>query len=322
MGVAILVRASAGDNDCAPSVIVLTLPTTTIGRRGNVRMDTPTGHEISKVHTIFSRVSYLQGDIWSLKDNGSMNGTFVNSQKTQRRRLSEGDEIVFGGGPNFRNGDSLESTEQAYCRYFFFTVDPTVRFSKTLDPNAALATPGSDEFCPICYATLESPEVLPCGHCFCLKCVQDWAHTCRQTCRNTVCPMCRAPFLQSQLRSFETRMVQGQLEVCSVEGMLRDLKARSCRVIKGVQIFKSWTDQHKKWFWKAFASVVDVPERRMIFLALAKATAGCVLSASREELEQALANFGLEANSDKDDMRRVLLLFIYANLRPKKSQAL
>jgi hypothetical protein len=117
-------------------------------------------------------------------------------------------------------------------------------------------------------------------------------------------------------------MVQGQLEVCSVDGMLRDLKARSCRVIKGVQIFKTWTDQHKKWFWKAFNSVVDIPERRMIFLTLTKATPGSILSATREDLVQALKNFGLEAIDNKDEMSRVLLLFVLTNLAPKKKKSL
>jgi hypothetical protein len=137
-----------------------------------------------------------------------------------------------------------------------------------------------------------------------------------------VCPMCRAPFLQSQLRSCEARVVDGELEVCSVDGMLRDLRARSCRVIKGVQIFKGWTDQHKKWFWRAFNAVADIPERRMIFLALTKATAASVLSAPREELKQALANFGLEATDDKDDMCRVLLLYVFTHLRSRKRATL
>jgi hypothetical protein len=130
--------------------------------------------------------------------------------------------------------------------------------------------------------------------------------------------MCRTPFFQSQLRSCETRIVDGQLEVLSIEGMLRDLKVRSCRGIKGVQIFKEWTNQHQKWFWKAFNLVVNIPERRMIFLALTKATPGRILSASHEELEHALINFGLKALDDKDDMCRVLLLFVFRYLRPKQ----
>jgi hypothetical protein len=64
-------------------------------------MDTPSGHEISKVHTIISHVCHPQGDLWSLKDNGSMNGTFVNAQKIQRRQLHSGDEIVLEGVPTF-----------------------------------------------------------------------------------------------------------------------------------------------------------------------------------------------------------------------------
>jgi hypothetical protein len=281
-------------------------------------MDTPVGHEISKVHSVIHRRSNPQGHAWVIEDNSSMNGTFVNLKKVQRRLLTSGDEIVFGGGPNFREGDFLESAEKAYCRYFFFTLDPVVRFSGRLDPNAVLPWPGADELCSICYAPMQSPEALPCGHVFCLECIQRWAETCIASCRNIVCPMCRNPFWQSQLRRCETRFVSGELEVLSVEGMLRDLNVRSCRVIKSVNIFKTWNGHHKKWFWRWFEQVVGNRDRRMIFLHLTKATVGCILAASTEDLAQALVNFELDVPENQNEMIRNLLLFVLMKLIPRK----
>jgi hypothetical protein len=281
-------------------------------------MDTPVGHEISKVHTVILQRSNPQGQTWVIEDNSSMNGTFVNLRKIQRRLLNSGDEIVFGGGPNFREGDLLESAEKAYCRYSFFTVDPVVRFSRRLDPNAVLQWPEADELCSICYALMESPEVLPCGHVFCLKCIQQWAQACQGSFRNIVCPMCRTVFLQSQLRCCETRLVCGELEVLSVEGMLRDLNVKSCRILKSVNIFKCWTEHHKKWFWKWFEQVSRNPDRRVIFLHLTKATVRCILAASSEELNHALINFELDVTEDKNEMVRKLLLFLLMKLIPQK----
>jgi hypothetical protein len=134
-------------------------------------MDTPAGHEISKVHTIIHCEMRPLGQTWGIEDASSTNGTFVNMKKISCQLLFSGDEIVFGGGANYHEGDVLQSSDQAYCRYFFFTSDPVVRFSAGLDPNAVLPWPDDDELCPICYGAMESPEVLPCGHVFYLACV-------------------------------------------------------------------------------------------------------------------------------------------------------
>jgi hypothetical protein len=85
-----------------------------------------------------------------------------------------------------------------------------------------------------------------------------------------------------------------------------------------VNIFKPWSEHHRKWFWKAFGHVAHTPDRRTIFLHLTKATAGSILAASANELEHALANFGLERTEDKDEMVRTLLLFVVTKLKTRK----
>jgi hypothetical protein len=282
---------------------------TTIGRRADVRLDTQSGHEISKIHTVIYRRSRDKSETWVIEDNRSVNGTFVNSIKIHRKILIPGDEIVFGGGPNFRMGDILESTEKSSCRYRFLLPAPTVKFVSQLDPNQSLALNDSSDFCAICYQPIVSTQDLPCGHKFCLECIQEWVDTSKKAGRAAVCPMCRTPFLHSQLMPSEAVMHDGTLEVWCVGGILHELNVTNCRVIRGVNIFKKWTRKHRKWFWKALAQVDEVPARRIIFLHLTKATISHVLGASEDELKQGLDNFGVTTvDDDPAENRRKLIL--------------
>lgn len=54
-----------------------------------------------------------------------------------------------------------------------------------LEELAAPGTPASDQDCPICYEDMAEPQVLPCGHVACLRCLTR-AVDLRRT-----CPLCR-----------------------------------------------------------------------------------------------------------------------------------
>jgi hypothetical protein len=309
MGFGVLIRISQDSNPNAPPVIILNRDITSVGRRGDVRMDTPTGHEISKVHACISRRCGMRKELWVIEDQQSVNGTFVNSKKVHSRVLSLGDEIVFAGGPNFRLGDMLESSSTSSCRYRFVVADPLVRFAMSLDPNASMNYTEERPICPICYDGAVAPEELPCGHSFCLHCIHDWVDACRQNCRRTVCPMCRATFLSSQLTPREVIVTPDTLEVWSLEAMLRALKANNCRAIRRGNIFKKWDAIRKKWFWTTFGEIRTKWHYRVIFLHLAKATVHYILQASDSKVMQAMENLGIEPITNNMDQNRRHLLF-------------
>ena len=68
--------------------------TVTIGRRTDNQVALEWDGEVSRVHAQLERV----GGEWAVVDDGlSRNGTFVNGERvTGRRRLSDGDRVVFG----------------------------------------------------------------------------------------------------------------------------------------------------------------------------------------------------------------------------------
>jgi hypothetical protein len=309
MGFGVLVRIPEEVNPRAPPIIVLTRTMTTIGRRGDIRMDTHAGHELSKIHTTIYRRARDQTETWIIEDGHSVNGTFVNCMKIHRKVLSPGDEVVFGGGPNFKYGEFLISSEKSSCRYRFLLPHPLVTFANDLDPNASLMNHDSDELCPICYQSIVASQTLPCGHTFCLECIHSWVDASKKASRTALCPMCRASFLESQLTPSEAVLREGVLEVWSIEAMLRDLNVTNCKFIRGVNIFKPWTRRHRKWFWRALNHMEQSPHRRVIFLHLTKATISHVLAACQAELQQGLKNFGVKDVGDapEENRRRMLL---------------
>ena len=50
--------------------------------------------------------------------------------------------------------------------------------------------------CPICTEVYTDPRVLPCGHMYCLKCVEAWSKD-KQPGDKLACPLCRKEFTLS-----------------------------------------------------------------------------------------------------------------------------
>ena len=315
---AILLLCTEVKNPKAPPYVLLQNKKTVIGRHGDVVMDTSNGKEISKYHAIITFHHHKSHELWMIEDNQSLNGTFVNNRKIHRKVLNEGDEVVLGGGSEFLLGEVIESSEKAECRYKFYICPPNVRFTQNVNPNDDIPAIQTSVTCSICYQEMNAEETLPCGHSFCLSCIHEWASVCAKNMKPCVCPMCRAPFSQSQLTPNEFILTKGELQVWSVESMLRDLGIKNCKVIKGANIFKKWTQKHEKWFWKSYEIVKPNLYRKFTFLFLAEATPSYVFRASVNQLCQALTNFHLELPQEpkKDDLRVILLKYIFENLDP------
>lgn len=317
MNCAVLLKTSIVENNKAPPYIFLNSDKVSVGRHGDVRIDTPGGKEISKIHCYFIKRVQINSAVWIIEDNHSTNGTFVNLRKAQRQLLQNGDEVVFGGGGGFRIGERIESSDLSTCRYRFFFLDFPVKFGK-LDPNKEVSPDSEEEMCPICYSPMVSPETLPCGHRFCLHCIYGWAVTCAHSYRPAVCPMCRAPFVHSQLTPHEAYIKNGELRICSVDGILRELNVSSCKMVRGVNIFKKWTENRKRWFWKAYNLMKNNIYRRTIFLFLTKATFGAILKEDEKGLATALRNFEMDPSGlSRDQMIRNLTMFIVTTLAPQ-----
>ena len=134
--------------------------------------------------------------------------------------------------------------------------------------------------------------------------------------------MCRRKFDPMKLTPYEAEVTGGQLQVWSVEFLLRDLDVSNCRKIKGCNIFKRWAEKHRQWFWNAFDTVKENYYRRVIFLFLTKATVASVVSAGEAELKNAKANFGITGGPEtRERMIKDVLAFIIQRLSPSYERA-
>jgi pSer/pThr/pTyr-binding forkhead associated (FHA) protein len=76
----------------AGSTFLLDQDATTVGRstEGDVFLDDVT---VSRKHAIFERRT---GGAWFVRDVGSLNGTYVNSEQVDETKLASGDEVQIG----------------------------------------------------------------------------------------------------------------------------------------------------------------------------------------------------------------------------------
>lgn len=317
MSFAFLVKASKVSDKRAPRYIALKNNVNRIGRKSEIRIDTEKGQEISKLHTTIYRRVEDGIDCWIIEDNESVNGTFVNKRKIHRVYIYNGDEIVFGGGPNFSKGDFLESTDAAPCRYIFYTLFKMVKFLPNSNVNQTITPNDECELCPICMGPLTACEVLPCGHCFCLSCIHQWANQCIQQLRPCICPMCRAVFHKSQLTPDEAMITNDEIQVLTTEPFLRDLQVKNCKKVKANNIFKKWDQKHALRFWDLYSKVSQNHIRLAIFLSLVKMTPYSIFAASDQDLINAITNLtGKVTSTDRDDMITTLLTITAKKFMP------
>lgn len=313
--IGILIRLSQSKNPNAPPIIILNKSKTFIGRKSEVKIDTALQKEISKHHSTIFRHQHTNSENWIIEDNNSLNGTLVNLKKIHRVFLRINDEIVFGGGSGFNIGDLVVSTNSSDLRYKFLLHPPLITFNPKV-----IFTPPKDETrdnCVICFYPYLAPEILSCGHTFCLNCILEWVETCYKTRNDCVCPLCRSPFLPSEISSGEASIKGNCMIVNTVEPFLKKLGVENCKQVKGASIFRIWTEKHRKWFWKSFSKVEKNDIHLNIFLHLVKATLPFLLDASETDLVNGLVNFKGKVKPSKDENLIELILIIFAKLIPR-----
>ena len=306
---AILVRLGSMENPNAPEVIELTNDVTRIGRHGDVCVDTSRGKEVSKIHAKIYRRERGDSHVWLIEDNNSLNGTFVNGRKIRRVFLVANDEIVFGGGTIFQMGEAVRTTELAECRYRFYICPPAVQFHPDIDVSATLihSTASAIDMCPICYYPITAAEKLPCGHQFCLCCIHEWARSCVKAMRPCICPMCRAPFMPSQLTSEEGEIRNDVAVIWRIEPLLRQIDVKSCRTVRKLNVFTEWTTETNYWFWNCYKAVRSNELRRLVFLHLMHATYQYAVKAKESELKNAIENLHGKMHEKRIDLLREVL---------------
>jgi hypothetical protein len=320
MTIAFLVRTSHDLSGKCPAIVLLHQDITTLGRHGDVRIDTPNGHEISRVHAAIIREKTPEQTFWVIKDTNSLNGTFVNSRKILARVLQSGDQIVFGGGAEMKTGDLLPAVQSMICRYVFCIQAPRVMFAPTVRFDVSAPSSECESSCPVCYMTMAAKQVLPCGHVFCPSCVLHWVKHCELYNKPTTCPMCRAFFVSSHVGYHDVSFHRNLLIVLSLDPTMRELKMADARSVRHNNIFAEWTGEQKRWFWRAFARLKEW-HHRLIFLHLTKATLSYIMNATDSDLRQAMHNFDLpHSETDRQENLRRLLLELHYRVRFEKKK--
>ena len=319
MSLGLFIRVSSKENEHTPPFFVLSEPNVTLGRHGDIRMDTAHGKEISKVHCTFTRRTRGTCSHWILTDNDSLNGTFVNNRRIHRVVLGHGDEVVFGGGSEFKVGDVIESSENAQCRYLFFVLPLPIKFAEAINPNSTTKLE-EGATCVICYDSVVNPNKIPCGHVFCGDCLRRWAKKSEESGMCPVCPLCRSGFGPRDLVPREAKVTNQGLVITDVEPFLRRLNIDGCGKVRKFHILKKWREEHKTAFWGAYEKVKDNRIRVALFLHLVKATFRYVSNATDDELVEAMKNLECEERPDEREERVAqIMLAIMKKLAPKPS---
>ena len=319
MATALLIRSCSIPNDNAPPYAILESCETTIGRHGNIKMDTSRGKEVSKIHTKIYRRYSNHSAIWIIEDNNSLNGTFVNGRKIRSTTLKPFDEIVFGGGPGFIVGEKVQSTDHAECRYLFFPTPPSVHYRSDIK-MVQKQDQETEELCPICYLPITGRETLPCGHSFCFTCLQEWSNVCAKKMRPCVCPMCRAPFSQSELDQKEYTLTADELRISFIEPLLNMINVHTCKEIRSRNIFKLWDDKTKQWFWESYNLVKKSRVRKYPFLDLTRANYKYIIQANTNQLSNAIKNLGGIPQNNREDMVVEVLRLVYTTFTQKPEE--
>ena len=311
MATAILLRLSPSSAATAPDFILLNKSRVQLGRKSEVRIDTSRHKEISKKHAVIIRTMHSFGTSWTIIDSNSLNGTFVNGRKIERSFLSNGYEIIFGGGPEFLTGDLLSNANSAELRYLFLIVPPKIRFIGQLDIYDSESNDGSP-CCSICFEPLIRFHMLPCKHCFCAKCLNQWINTCYENWQPCTCPLCRKVFTQSQVLKDDAVLANEEIYVFTILPLLDICGAEKKEDITRLSVLKKWSRSEREKFWRFFEMVKKSFTYRLIFLHLTCMTVDHLMNASDDQLKIVADNFQLPLKSE--GLLFGLLKYMFMNL--------
>ncbi|OHT17016.1 FHA domain containing protein [Tritrichomonas foetus] len=303
MSFAILVKISNIENPNAPNAIILEKKRTQIGRRSEIHMDTNKGKEISKHHAAVLHDLVNDTYVWLLEDRHSLNGTFVNGRKIVRMILRSKDEVIFGGGAEFRGNDMINTPELSECRYRFFVPEHKINFKKCHDLNICINDKEKEECC-ICYAALHKMEQLQCGHTFCSHCLNHWVKVCAKSMRPSLCPICRNPFTKSDISKEDISITHGRVIVNSIVPLLKILNINEITQLDKFKFTEKWSDDTKREFWEYFNSIEEYRPLQKIFRHYTGMTLDKIFKASNEELKNMHENLDGDPNLDGEELKR------------------
>jgi hypothetical protein len=293
MGECLLLRTACYRNHNAPELVLLKKEWNDIGRRGEIRMDTVKGKEISRHHAVIVRTPGLVGNVWVLRDQNSLNGTFVNSLRVANEILRNGDIITFGGGPDLVLQETVGRSSRHDCRYVFLLVPPKSEIAK--EGKHFRGYENQDQ-CPVCKEDLENSETLPCRHSFCSDCLRQWIRACTDSDSIWTCPVCRAEFSRDEICKSGAVVFRNQIMLLKSQPFLDSLGIESVNDVVSFSVFRCWGKNAKQRFWEMFSRVKNSLIHKCVFLGLTHMTASDILAADEEALKIAAEN--LEINHD------------------------
>lgn len=307
MDFGLLISNSLKPSPNAPNGVILTKKNTDIGRHGDVRIDTSKTHEISKHHAAIQQKETRGKKVWILEDKKSMNSTFLNCKKIRRHLLKQYDEIIFGAGTGFCEGDIIDNSDNAECRYIFTFPDPPVYLKDGFDVNITLIPEEDCEECCICYMPMLVQTNLACGHSFCRKCLSDWAKKCDLNEQPFVCPICRTEFDRSVAKTPSLIISEDRIVVQTVEPFFRKLGIRNFSELRNHNIFNEWTPEMKEKFWNFHSKIKDSPHKLLLFADFTSSSYRRIKIATHAELEIARSNFEIDNSLFGEKLRAELI---------------
>lgn len=309
MDFVLLVSTSKIENPNCPKALLLCEETNILGRSTALKLDTSRSHEVSKKHATIFFNEVDENPTWVIEDRDSLNGTFLNGRKIKKRTLCNFDEIVIGGGSDFRFGDVLITTDTAECRFAFIQPPPPIWFASDSNKDEVLLDPDDCEDCPICYLPMAKRAKLPCDHCYCKNCLREWSEQCQKEKIDFCCPICRK--LHDIATAVPPPVVfdSGVFIVNNVEPFLRKVGMKSVAEVKELSIMVPWDPSRKERFWATYEIVKTQKNKLEMFRWLTQCSYREVKDASEEELAHAVENLEGEAAGDL----RGTVLWLVAN---------
>jgi tripartite motif-containing protein 2/3 len=227
-------------------------------------MDTVKGKEISRHHAAIVRTPGMIGSVWVLRDNNSLNGTFVNSLRVSNQILRNGDILTFGGGPEHVLQETANKFGRFDCCYVFLLIPP----KSVIGADQKLFT---EEACPVCMELLKDAESLPCRHSFCSECLKQWMKTCFEERADWSCPVCRTPFSRDEISKSGAVVCRNEVVLLSREKLFECLGVGCREEIEKLSLFEIWDCEQKRCFWDMFARVKKSLVHKCVFLGLTRA---------------------------------------------------
>lgn len=306
---AFLIKVSTKLNKNCPNCIILNQAETIIGRRGENKVDTSKGKEISKKHSMITRHIKYFDCYFTIDDLHSINGTFVNNRKIIRQELNHQDRVIFGGGNQYYVGDYLKNPQEPECIFMFVYPEIEVDFSQCKDFNDDFEEQNENEECCVCFSAAHRIKKLACGHFCCMNCLNKWHATCSEKLKTLTCPICRAKLPKEDIGHDSADIVHGIQIVRSIAPLCRTLGVKNVKEIQELSITKRWTLQKKEKFWDLHEKIFEFHNLRHSFHALTNCSLQTMIKCNEMEARAVIENLdGNLRNLPNSHLREAIYL--------------